>query len=306
MGSGFCAHLLLLTSMADESRCAVAGAVAIALRSTGRTPTAGAGATCGRLRRGRRRRLPWAIWSACGRPSLRRCTGGARSRTCRSEWSRGFRAPTCASTSPSRKARSSGNAAVIAPAHGRRMRRRRWVAATAAYITHRCGHSQASHHRLARRGGRDGAGGWHALDALFHGPFEPWSLPHGPSPFGPSVLFLCAVHPRKCSCASLQQSLPQVCTHCLRCTARADKCALSAHRRRVAGAPCGCGDGEPGCERCGMCAACADELPCGRELGGQSRPLMCDGEVALAEIAECAPPIRMQRSRCHRSMQCTA
>jgi hypothetical protein len=46
-----------------------------------------------------------------------------------------------------------------------------------------------------------------------------------------------------------------------------------------------------------MCTECADELPCGRELGAQSAPLLCDGELALAEIGEYAP----RHGRCVRS-----
>ena len=49
----------------------------------------------------------------------------------------------------------------------------------------------------------------------------------------------------------------KVCTSCLRCTAHGSSCKLHADRR-VGATECGCGDGDAGCAKCGLCKFCQE------------------------------------------------
>ncbi|EGD72098.1 hypothetical protein PTSG_11546 [Salpingoeca rosetta] len=54
-------------------------------------------------------------------------------------------------------------------------------------------------------------------------------------------------------------SVAHICPACNQCTNSGKACYRAAKKDREKGAPCGCGDGDPGCLKCGMCKTCAKE-----------------------------------------------
>lgn len=54
------------------------------------------------------------------------------------------------------------------------------------------------------------------------------------------------------------RSKARVCPRCLGCTEAGKKCYRAASANRTAGELCGCGDGHPGCSKCGLCRSCAE------------------------------------------------
>lgn len=51
-----------------------------------------------------------------------------------------------------------------------------------------------------------------------------------------------------------------VCSNCLNCTAFGTSCLNNVLPSRTAGSTCGCGTGDCGCSKCGICKLCAGEL----------------------------------------------